>query len=174
MARYFNLKDLKGMLVSEVFPGTPADKAGIKAGDIVLAVNGRTVNNKDDYLSRLFNVTKAESLTMVVRRDDRQFRHTLRPEVMDKGMALDLVRSRWGFELADRRQGAGAEVTAIIPGSAAAKLGLKRGDIIHQIGNRRLKTGVDLLNAFLRNRMQKTMLMRVQRGRNLYTVRLTL
>jgi len=33
---------------------------------------------------------------------------------------------------------------------------------------------VDLLNAFLRNRMQKTVLMRVQRGRSLYSVRLTL
>jgi S1-C subfamily serine protease len=93
--------------------------------------------------------------------------------VLDKGKALELVRTRWGFELADR-DGGGAEVTMVRPGSAAAQLGLQPGDVIHQIGSRRLASGIDLLNAFLRNRMQKTVLMRVQRGRGLYYVRLTL
>lgn len=174
VARYFNLKSLHGMLVSEVYPGTPAAKSGIRAGDIIVSMDGRTVAGKDDYLTRLFNVTKAESLTMTVLREGRRIRQTLRPQVLDKGMALELVRTRWGFDLADQSRGSGAEVTDIAPGSAAAKLGLRQGDIIHQIGNLRLRSGVDLLNAFLRNRMQKTVLMRVQRGRNLYTVRLTL
>ena len=51
-ARYFKLKNLKGMLVSEVYPSTPAAKAGIKPGDIILAVNGRGISNKDDYLTQ--------------------------------------------------------------------------------------------------------------------------
>jgi Do/DeqQ family serine protease len=174
VARYFNLKDLHGMLVSEVYPDTPAARSGIRAGDIIVSMNGRTVTDKDDYLTRLFNVTKSESLTVTTLRDGREVAHTMHPQVLDKGMALKLVRSRWGFDLSDRSSGSGAEVTDITPGSAAAKLGLKPGDIIHQIGNRRLASGIDLLNAFLRNRMQKTVLMRVQRGRNLYTVRLTL
>nr|WP_287411348.1 trypsin-like peptidase domain-containing protein [Pseudodesulfovibrio sp.] len=173
-ARYFNLKNLKGMLVSEVYPNTPAAKAGIKAADIILTVNGQNITNKDEYLTRIYSTTKSESLSLVVLRDGKKFRHTLKPQVLDKRMALDLVRTRWGFELGDRAKGAGAEVTMVVPGSAAAKLGLKTGDTIHQIGNRRLKSGIDLLNAFLRNRMQKTILMRVQRGRNLYNVRMTL
>ncbi|MBG0791794.1 MAG: trypsin-like peptidase domain-containing protein [Desulfovibrionaceae bacterium] len=174
VARYFNLKDLHGMLVAEVHPDTPADRSGIRPGDIVVSMNGTPVNNKDEYLTRLFNVTKSESLTMTVLREGRTVTHSLKPQVLDKDRAMDLVRTRWGFDLADRGQGSGAEVTAITPGSAAAKLGLRPGDIIHQIGNRRLRSGLDLLNAFLRNRMQKTVLMRVQRGRNLYNVRLTL
>jgi Do/DeqQ family serine protease len=173
-ARYFNLKDLKGMLVTEVHPGTPAAEAGVKPGDIVLALDGQRVANKDDYLTRLFSVTKSESISLVILREGERRSLDLRPQVLDKGMALKLVVNRWGFELADRSQGPGAEVTRIVPGSAAAKLGLQQGDIIHQIGNRRLATGIDLLNAFLRNRMQKTVMMRVQRGRNLYTVKLTL
>ncbi|MCJ2165512.1 MULTISPECIES: trypsin-like peptidase domain-containing protein [unclassified Pseudodesulfovibrio] len=173
-ARYFNLKSLKGMLVSEVYPGTPAAGAGIKPGDIVLSLNGQTVDNKTDYLTRLYSMTKSESLNLGVLHDGKQSRHSLRPQVLDKGMALDLVRTRWGFELADRPSGTGAEVTLVVAGSAAAKLGLQRGDIIHQIGNRSLTSGIDLLNAFLRNRMQQTVMMRVQRGRNLYTVRLTI
>ncbi|NDV20895.1 PDZ domain-containing protein [Pseudodesulfovibrio sp. JC047] len=173
-ARYFNLKSLKGVLISEVYPDTPASKAGIRAADIILAVNGQPLANKDDYLTRLFGTTKSEPLTLTILRNEKQFRKTLKPHVLDKRMALDLVRTRWGFELADRAQGSGAEVTTVVPGSAAAQLGLQTGDIIHQIGNRQLQSGIDLLSAFLRNRMQKTILMRVQRGRNLYNVRMTL
>ncbi|WFS62492.1 trypsin-like peptidase domain-containing protein [Pseudodesulfovibrio thermohalotolerans] len=174
VARYFDLKNLNGMLVTEVHPGTPAAAASLKPGDVVLGFNGRIVANKSDYLNRLGNVTKSESVVLDVLRDGKRSRLDLRPQVLDKDMALDLVRSRWGFGLADRASGPGAAVTGVVPGSAAAKLGLKQGDIIHQIGNRSLATGADLLNAFLRNRMQKTVMMRVQRGRNLYTVRLTL
>jgi len=173
-ARYFNLKNLNGMLVSEAYTGTPAAKAGIRPGDIVLAFNRRQVTNKDDYLTRLFGITKSEKVRLVIQRDGKQIQLDLKPQVLDKQKALNLVRTRWGFELADHRQGSGAEVTAVIQGSPAAKLGLQQGDIIHQIGNRNLKAGIDLLNAFLRNRMQKTVLLRVQRGRGLYTVRLVL
>jgi Do/DeqQ family serine protease len=173
-ARYFDLKDLSGMLVTEVYPGTPAADALLKPGDVIKSFNGRTLANKTDYLTRLFSVTKAESVNLIALRDGHEIQLHLRPQVLDKGMALKLVRTRWGFELADREKGTGAEVTRVVPGSAAAKLGLKQGDVIHQIGNRSLRSGIDLLNAFLRNRMQKTVMMRVQRGRNLYTVRLTL
>jgi len=173
-ARYFKLKNLKGMLVAEVYPSTPGAVAGIRAGDIIMAVNGRGILNKDDYLTQMFSITKRESLMVILLRDGKHMKFELKPQVLDKEMALTLVRTRWGFELADRSQGSGAEVSAIMSGSPAARLGLQPGDIIHQIGNRRLISGIDLLNAFLRNRLQKSVLMRVQRGRGLYYVRLTL
>ncbi len=173
-ARYFNMKSLHGLLVTEAYQGSPAAEAGIKPGDILLGFNGRKITGKDDYLTRLFGVTKSEKVNLLVQSNGKQKKLILAPQVLDKAKALDLVRARWGFELADHKQSGGAEVTVVIPGSPAAKLGLERGDIIHQLGNRRLGSGIDLLNAFLRNRMQKTVLMRVQRGRSLYYVRLTL
>ena len=173
-ARYFKLKNLKGMLISEVYPSTPGAKAGIKPGDIILAVNGQGISNKDEYLTHLFSVTRSETLTVILLRNGTRKKFDLKPQVLDKKKALTLVRARWGFELADRKKGGVAEVTVIVPGSPAATLGLQAGDIIHQIGNRRLDSGIDLLNAFLRNRLQKTVLMKVQRGRGLYTVRLAL
>jgi len=173
-ARYFNLNTLNGMLVAEVHPGTPADAAGLVPGDVIQSINGQTIANKDDYMARLFSLTKSESLDLKVLHKGKVEEMVVQPQVLDKRMALDLVIKRWGFALADRQSGPGAAVTRVVPGSAAAKLGLQRGDIIHQIGNRRLTSGIDLLSAFLRSRMQKTVMMRVQRGRNLYTVRMTI
>jgi len=125
-------------------------------------------------MTRLFGITKKERVSLNIQRNGKIRKVDLTPQVINKSKALELVRLRWGFELSDRKGGGGAEVTTVAPGSPAGKLGLQQGDIIHQIGNRRLASGVDLLNAFLRNRMQKTVLMRVQRGRGFYYVRLTL
>lgn len=173
-ARYFNLKSLDGMLVADVYEGTPAAGVDIRPGDIILSFNKRTVTGKDDYLSRLFGITRNERLWLTIQRGDKQWEVNLSPQALDKAKALELVRARWGFELADRTGGGGAEVTKIVPSSPAAKLGLQPGDIIHQIGNRRLASGIDLLNSFLRHRMQKIVLMKVQRGSNFYNARMSL
>lgn len=173
-ARYFNLKSLNGMLVSETYRDTPADKAGIRAGDIVVSFNGQSISGKDEYLTRLFGMTKSESVRLALLRNGTRFDVSLKPQVVNKDMVVALVRSRWGFELDERSTRSGVAVSSVVPGGAAEKLGLQRGDIIHQVGNRRLAKPIDLLNAFLRNRLQKSVLMRVQRGRGLYSVRLSL
>jgi len=173
-ARYFDLKSLDGMLVAEAYPGSPAAKADIKPGDIIHSFNGQPLAGKDEYLAKLFDTTQNEKVELGLISKGKERTVTLDPQPLDTDMALTLVRARWGIELADRKEGTGAVVTKVIPGSPAANLGLEPGDIIHQIGNRRLASGIDLLSSFLRNRMQKTILMKVQRGRNLYSARLTL
>ncbi|WP_319469475.1 trypsin-like peptidase domain-containing protein [uncultured Pseudodesulfovibrio sp.] len=173
-ARYFNLKSLHGMLVSDVYRDTPAQKAGVRPGDIILGFNGRKVTSKNDFLTRLFGVTKREKVALSLVRNGKRVELKIRPQVLDENRAADLVKSRWGFSIGEGKGRSGVPVASIVPGGPAAKLGLQSGDIIHQIGNRRLAKPMDLFNAFLRNRLQKTVLMRVQRGRGLYYVRLTL
>ena len=48
MAQQFGLKSDKGALINQVTPGGPAEKAGLKMGDVVTAIDGRPVNNADD------------------------------------------------------------------------------------------------------------------------------
>ncbi|WP_419786467.1 trypsin-like peptidase domain-containing protein [Pseudodesulfovibrio sp.] len=172
-AHYFRLKDLKGMLVAEVMPDTPAQAAGLRPGDVVLDFNGQRIQDRNDYMSRLSNITRTEKATLGVLRSGKRLTVTLGPKVLDAQSAQSLVLSRWGFGLSDNN-GHGSLVTNVVSGSPAAKLGLRTGDIIHQIGNRVVSNSGDLINAFLRNRMQNTVIMRVQRGNNLYYARLSL
>lgn len=53
LGNYFGAPDGEGVLVREVMPGTPAEKAGLKAGDVILRVDGNRVRNADDLRSAL-------------------------------------------------------------------------------------------------------------------------
>ena len=53
LGNYFGAPDGQGILVREVMPGTPAEKAGLKAGDVILRVDGKRVKNSDELRSAL-------------------------------------------------------------------------------------------------------------------------
>lgn len=67
LATYFGTKD--GVLVRSVDDGSPAAKAGIKAGDVITSVNGETVNDVDDLLSRLAKAEDGAEVTIGLVRD---------------------------------------------------------------------------------------------------------
>lgn len=174
MALYFKLPSLNGMIITDTFPGSPARTADIKAGDVLTGMNGRTLRDKDDYLVRLRGHTKGERITLNLLRNGKRIDVRVKPAVMSRKTAMALVAKRWGLRLKDNPKGPGAVITEVGKGSPAQQTHLQAGDLIHQIGNRRLRTSDDLLAAFLNNRLSSTIVLRVQRGRGLYWVRMML
>jgi len=65
--------DTEGMRVEFVTPGKPADLGGMKKGDIILAIDGKPVNNVYDYMFRLQKVNRGQLIIVTIRRDDKQF-----------------------------------------------------------------------------------------------------
>ncbi len=118
-ARYFNLKSLHGMLVSDVYRDTPAQKAGVRPGDIILGFNGRKVTSKNDFLTRLFGVTKREKVALSLVRNGKRVELKIRPQVLDAKRAADLVSSRWGFTIG---KGKGRSGVPVAPSSPADRL----------------------------------------------------
>jgi Do/DeqQ family serine protease len=174
LAAGLGLRDLKGMIVAEVAPGTPAAQAGIRPGDVVVRINNTDVRDKDHYTEILRNSTQAEPLTLTLKRGGKPVSVSATPMPLDEQTVLLQVEKRWGMAVRDNPRGDGALVNAVRAGSPAARMNLAPGDIVHQIGNLRLKTSKGLLWAFLRYRMQNALLMRVERGGGLYYARLTL
>ena len=69
LAETFGVKDLEGALITDVIPGSPADKAGLKKGDIVVECNDKKINRIQDF-SRLVGKTPiGESVKLIVVRD---------------------------------------------------------------------------------------------------------
>jgi serine protease Do len=68
IARNLGVSESKGVIVTNVEDGTPADEAGIRRGDVILEVSQKKVENLRDYRAALGRVGSTESLLMLVRR----------------------------------------------------------------------------------------------------------
>jgi len=79
LADYFGIADGKGVLVTSVSDGSPAAKAGFKAGDVITTVDGDTIEGPGD-LSRAINKNKDGEVTVVVIRDKKQRTIKVTPE----------------------------------------------------------------------------------------------
>jgi serine protease Do len=84
LGEYFGVADGKGLLVSEVRDNSPSAKAGIKAGDVIVEIEGKSVNRSFD-LVRAINEKKEGDIALTIIRDKN--RQTLRvtPEVLKEG-----------------------------------------------------------------------------------------
>lgn len=69
IAQHFNLKDTKGVFVTQIMRGSSADKAGLKPEDIILEVNGEKVRTRMDIVFAVFDAKKGDTLKMKVLRN---------------------------------------------------------------------------------------------------------
>jgi S1-C subfamily serine protease len=134
-----------GVVVVEVLEDTPAFRAGIKSGDIVVALNGRPVT-ETRLLQRLIAAAGADTdVRLTVLRAEGRKPFTVRLTTMPPPLAGDRVGIEFGFALRETEPQAevgGARgpvgrpaVGAVIPGSAAVRAGLEVGDTILQIND---------------------------------------
>ncbi len=71
IAKYYGLKSTKGVVVTQVQPGSPADKAKIEVGDIILEVEGEQVNDENDIKSIFNEFRVGQTITLKVLHNDR-------------------------------------------------------------------------------------------------------
>ncbi|MCU0454352.1 MAG: S1C family serine protease [Bacteroidetes bacterium] len=69
IARYFGLREVQGVIVSDLRPAGPGEKAGLKVGDIILQVNGERVNSEQEIIGMLFDAKPGDILKLQVFRD---------------------------------------------------------------------------------------------------------
>jgi len=181
-AAFYGLPRPGGMVVTDVFPDTPAEKAGIRPGDALLAMGGQKVQSKGQFLGLLLSYSRGDTLAVLLSRAGQQFQVQMRPQVLERDAGLGLISWRWGFTptfAGSRPPGQaqpspppGVGVAALRAEGPATRLGIKPGDVILQIGSLRTATEADLLTAFYRYQMHNQLILSVQRGAHVYTVRM--
>ncbi len=72
MAKQFGLKEETGVLVANVFEKTPAEKAGLKPGDIITSVDGTPVQSTDELQNKIGSIKPGQTVTLAVIRDNKQ------------------------------------------------------------------------------------------------------
>ena len=95
---YFDVPNGKGVLVLEVLKGTPAERAGIKAGDVITRVDDRAVYDTDDLVTALRSKEGSISLDLVRHGDHRKIETELEraPRAMRFGPGRDMMGLREG------------------------------------------------------------------------------
>ncbi|TVM17205.1 peptidase [Oceanidesulfovibrio indonesiensis] len=171
-ASYFGLKTLEGMIITNVYAGLPGAAAGLKPGDVLLTVQGVQVQDKEHYLAMLQNFVRGEKLTLEVLRDGNRFRTTASPTAYTTEEALAMARDRWGMVLSGNDNRRGLALENVLPQSPAGNLGLRRGDVLLQVGGMEIQSRDDFAKAFMRHRMNNQVLLIVGRGGRMYHVRM--
>ena len=149
LADYYGLKSQKGVLVTQVFEGDPADQAGIRVNDIIVSVDGRPVSTGRELSSLIANTAVGQRTTVELIRDGSTQSVTVTLAKRDDDETTPApARSRdgdeMGIEVTDldsdiaRRFGidaqeAGVLVTNVKEDSLAHKADLRPGDIIKEI-----------------------------------------
>lgn len=152
LAQSFGLADEKGALVSEVVAGSPADKAGLKAGDIILEFDGRKIHEMNE-LPRLVAATLVgRKVPVRIMRDGKQTVVTVEVERLKDGEggepgavpdSLGLTVRELNKELAARlkvKELQGVVVTELKPDGLALEAGIAPGDIIREIDGRKISS----------------------------------
>jgi S1-C subfamily serine protease len=171
-AGYFGLDNLDGFLVTKVYAGTPGDKAGLKPGDVLLSIDGKPVEDKDHYLMLLRNYTRNSRVKLAVQREDQEKTLQAKLAAFPAELAADFIWSRWGLQTADTAGRNGFALTRVRAGGPAEDLGLRAGDGLLKIGGIRLKTPEDIVQAYMRHRLQGTVFLLVEREGRGYHLRM--
>ena len=165
MVEYYNLKDNKGVLIAKVFENDPADKAGIKAQDIITSVNGRKIENSRELTSMIAGLVVGEKAKVTVLRNGKEKTFTVNiakredDKIASERSLENKETGEFGIqvsnitpEIADRlniSEAEGVVVTGVDPGSKSDSAGIQIGDIIKEINRNPIKNIEDFKSTLL-------------------------
>jgi serine protease Do len=180
LARTFGVSGSDGALVSSVFEGSPAEKAGLRPGDIITEFDGQAIG-KTTELSRVVAATpvgkkvtlkvirdgKTVSLgTTVARMSDKEPVELAAEESSQKsgrlGLAVEPLTPEVARELRTTEK-YGLVVREVEQGSPADEAGIRRGDLITEVNRQPVRSVDDLRQAVERTKSGQTALLRVHR-----------
>ena len=143
LADAFGLEQEKGVVITEVEPGSSAEKSGIEPGDIILSVNGKTIENSADIRNYIGLLRLDSKVVLEVLRDDEKLEITAyitsRKMTDTDGDRFDSRLSGAVLSESDNLEKPGIEIKAIENGSVAQRNGLRKDDLIVAINRRMVK-----------------------------------
>jgi serine protease Do len=175
LAQSFRLKEPNGALIATVEPGSPADKAGLKAGDVVLAFNGQPID-EPNKLPRLVAATKpGSSATLRIWRDGKaeDIKFTAAELVAEAKPAKPAQEkgtkpNRLGLVVSElpptQRRQLGIEYGLVVEAADAARSPLRPGDVIVGVGRETIKSLEDFNRLIEEQKDGDTVALLVRRG----------
>lgn len=155
LENFYQLEANQGMLVQSVDPGSPASNAGLNPGDIILTIDGTSVDGRfPEQLPAIQHAIASQpigsKLTLTVRRGSKDETMTLTTEPLESRVGAMEAFEKWGVSVQriskavareeKLKSNDGVRVMGVQPGYPAAEAGVQPGDIILKVGEHKITT----------------------------------
>jgi serine protease Do len=162
-AKFFQMSNATGAVVTQVEPNSPGGKAGLRTGDVIAKLNGQSVRDAGELQMEVGQKRPGDTIHLEVVRDGKTVSIPVTLEAMGAtaGSATagtEHGKGRWGLSLGDLSPAArdqlqipndvrGAVVEDVLPGSPADNAGLQRGDVIVEVNRHSQQSAADVAQA---------------------------
>jgi serine protease Do len=178
LAKSFGLKDSKGVLISDVVKGSPAEKAGLSTGDVILRFDGKEVENAHK-LSQMAAATspnskvqidllrkgKEKTVSLEVGTMPEEGQESISPQKeSDWGLTVQQLTPQLAQQLGLDPGTTGVVISDISNGSPAAEAGLHSGDLITEVNRHPIENLNDYRRALKQVKKGENLLLLVKRG----------
>jgi Do/DeqQ family serine protease len=184
LAGYLKVPGKKGVMVKAVAPQSPANKAGLLEGDIILAIGKKKIASVGDYWSIKKTYAAGDSLKARIWRDGEIKTVRVKTRMFPMELAEDLAFQLMGIRVADltqknrRHYGTAARegvvISEINSRSQLAQIGVQPGDVIRQIDDTAVENKEDFKKAVVKYRQKRSLVILLQRGEQGYYITLKL
>lgn len=182
IAKNMNYKDKHGVLVSDVFKGDPADKAGIKVGDIITEINGKPIKDSHELLLTTAALHVGEKATLKAIRDGKEISFQIvvterkdKPEIASTkkpggyfGISAQEITKEMAKQLGI--SDTGVIVSEVEEGSPADDKGIQPRDIIVQVNNVKIGSIKQFTTEMNKAAEKKSVRLLVKRGNSNFFV----
>lgn len=182
LAKFFGLKEPKGIVIAQVLTGGPADKAGVKQGDIILTMDGKDVASTSAFSRAVAEIPPGKQVELGILRQgaEKTIPVTIgtmpetgmkpatetptRPEEEQLGFTVQDVTPQIARALGLSPNETGVVVTQVQGGSAADDAGLEAGDLIKGANRQAITNIKDFRRVISQRKKGEGLLLLVQRG----------
>lgn len=189
MAEEFGLEEARGVIISEVKDGGPADKGGVKAGDVVLTYQGKQVDDMTQFRNMVSTTEPGSKIDIGVFRERKEKRLSIdvgeypdeEGESTEKkseevasplllGVGLETLSNYYRRQLNIPSRIEGVIVTEIDENSPAAESGIAEGDVIIEVNRKPVRDLEDFKKIVSQSEKDRYLMFIYRRGRTFYRI----
>lgn len=188
LAASLGMKDVKGVLINQVDPGGPADRAGLKSGDVILSLNGAPINDVNALRNQVASTSPGTDVNLtILRNESQQDVHVKLGEFTPKGenasknngggggtsggqlgIQAEPLTPDLASQLSLPRNTQGVVVDNVDPAGPAADAGIQAGDVIEQINHQPVRSVSDVHAALAKSGNRPALLLINRKGQTVF------
>ena len=187
LAKSFNLKEKQGALISQVYEGSPAEKAGLRVGDVIVEMDGKKVQNSQDVVREVLKKKVGEKIRFVIIREGKSTNVSVTTSAMPSepeekkavetrkeiwfGMTVRTLTPEIGKQLGIPKV-EGVVIEQIEEGSVAHNAGLQKGDVIVEVNREKIRSESDYRTAMGKAKPDQGVLLLINRKGSMFFITL--